>query len=320
MSLNDLLKIERRARKSGDLQTTNHIPRGGSGYGLQNGKRVVYRNGRIVPASSAVVQDLLIENPKGVVKGLYKYSGLKSIVEEPGSLGIIDPRLWMAMGRTKNQMAAVGRKEGEVNPQNPNLIWDLKSGDWIQNKAVTNQIAKTEKDKLRLRYNPDKFFGVCNFGDAVTRNKNINADIPENPNLFKGQTLISQGGGSTAILQPGDAGSNLNKDVISNQSNTSESIVGNENSNTLRINNAANSAEPKTPIVQEKETRQALKSDVFTLGKDGKPLGVMTRAQRRKWDADNQTTMQENIDRLKIQNRSYSSGNTESFHTETRSG
>ena len=57
--------------------------------------------------------------------------------------------------------------------------------------------------------------------------------------------------------------------------------------------------------------RGTLKSDVFTLGKDGLPLGVMTRAQRRKWDADpkNQALMQQNIAKLKIQNRTYGSGN-----------
>ena len=75
----------------------NWIPSSGSGIGLRNGRRVYYRNGRIAPASAAVIQDLLIENPIGLAKGLYKFSGLKSIVDNPGSLGIIDPRLWGAM-------------------------------------------------------------------------------------------------------------------------------------------------------------------------------------------------------------------------------
>ena len=50
-----------------------------------------------------------------------------------------------------------------------------------------------------------------------------------------------------------------------------------------------------------------LKSDVFTLGADGKPLGVMSRARRRKWDANNQALLKKNA--LTIANRTYSSGN-----------
>ena len=299
--LNDLLKIEGRARKSGNLKTTNHIPSSGSGYGLQNGKRVYYRKGKIAPAPSAVVQDLLIENPKGIAKGLYKHSGLKSIVEEPGSLGIIDPRLWLAMGRTKRNINTVGRKQGEVNPKNPNLIWDLKSGGWVQNKAVTNQIAKNQTDRSKM--NAAEFFGTGKYGDTKTRLENINAGIPENPNLFKGQMLISNG----QLVQAGSPGFGLKIDKVSNQGSTSEVEVGNTNSQAL----TSGQATPKAPIVQEKETRQALRSDVFTLDENNVPLGVMTRAQRRAWDAnpDNQKLMRRRKEELRIPSRTYSSGN-----------
>ena len=297
--LNDLLKIEGRARKSGNLDKINHIPSSGSGYGLQNGKRVYYRKGKIAPAPSAVVQDLLIENPKGIAKGLYKHSGLKSIVEEPGSLGIIDPRLWLAMGRTKRNINTVGRKQGEVNPKNPNLIWDLKSGGWVQNKAVTNQIAKNQTDRSKM--NAAEFFGTGKYGDTKTRLENINAGIPENPNLFKGQMLISNG----QLVQagsPGSPGSNLNKDTVSNQGTDKNDVVGTPNSNSLKVNSAI----PKAAVENETENRKLLKSDVFTLDENNKPLGVMTNAQRRKWDAANQELMRKN--QLKIGDRTYSSG------------
>ena len=296
--LNDLLKIEGRARKSGNLDKINHIPSSGSGYGLQNGRRVYYRKGKIAPAPSAVVQDLLIENPKGIAKGLYKHSGLKSIVEEPGSLGIIDPRLWLAMGRTKRNINTVGRKQGEVNPKNPNLIWDLKSGGWVQNKAVTNQIAKNQSDRSQM--NAAEFFGTGKYGDNKTRLENINAGIPENPNLFKGQMLISNG----QLVQAGSPGFGLKIDKVSNQGSTSEVEVGTVNSQA----HTPNQATPKAPIVKEKETRQALKSDVFTLDKDGNALGVMTRSQRRAWDAANQDLMRKRKNELRISDRSYSSG------------
>ena len=124
----------------------------------------------------------------------------------------------------------------------------------------------------------------------------------ENPNLFKGQMLISQGGGNTAILQPGSPGSNLNKDTVSNQGTDKNDFVGTPNSNTLKVNSAI----PEAPIVNETENRKLLKSDVFTLDENNKPLGVMTNAQRRKWDAANQELMRKN--QLKIGDRTYSSG------------
>ena len=58
----------------------------------------------------------------------------------------------------------------------------------------------------------------------------------------------------------------------------------------------------------EPTNREQLKSDVFTLDKDGKPLGVMTRAQRRKWDAANQDLMRKRKNDLLIANRNYGSG------------
>ena len=57
-----------------------------------------------------------------------------------------------------------------------------------------------------------------------------------------------------------------------------------------------------------------LKSDVFTLDKDGKMLGVMTRSQRRAWEKNNQQLLidrQRGIDSQtgksipKIEDRSY---------------
>ena len=62
-----------------------------------------------------------------------------------------------------------------------------------------------------------------------------------------------------------------------------------------------------TPDVKSdvKPNRAALKSDIFTLDKDGKALGVMTRGQRRRWEAANQDTMAANIKKLKISDRTY---------------
>ena len=70
----------------------------------------------------------------------------------------------------------------------------------------------------------------------------------------------------------------------------------------LELNNRA-AGQPKV----EKKSPQPplLKSDVFTLDKDNNPLGVMTRARRRRWEANNQDLMRKNMERLKIANRTY---------------
>ncbi len=128
--------------------------------------------------------------------------------------------------------------------------------------------------------NPDQYFGVGKYGDKATQFQNLNAGIPENPNLFPGQTLISQGGGNTAILQPGSPGFGLKIDKVSNQGSTSEDEVGNPNSQALKIGQV----DPVTPIVQEKNVT---KSNVFTKHyATGKTLGVMTRAKRRAYDIE----------------------------------
>ena len=63
---------------------------------------------------------------------------------------------------------------------------------------------------------------------------------------------------------------------------------------------------PEEKVKEQKDVkpnRAALKSDVFTLDKDGNPLGVMTRGQRRRWEAANQDLLAKN--KLKIGDRTY---------------
>ena len=72
------------------------IPSNGTGIGLWRGRRVYYVNGKRQSG-------LTIRNPMGdsIAKGLYTMSGVRSIVENPGSLGIIDPRVWQAALRIR---------------------------------------------------------------------------------------------------------------------------------------------------------------------------------------------------------------------------
>ncbi len=170
---------------------------------------------------------------------------------------------------------------------------------------------------------PSQYFGTGNFGDKATQTANIrNIDnmqisaehrrnVAKDPFNVKHFMPVAISNAGTGFVKPGEPGFNLQRDVISNQGSTSESIVGKETSNTLRINKNDNQATPKAPIVKEKETRQALRSDVFTLDENNVPLGVMTRAQRRAWDAnpDNQKLMRRRKEELRIPSRTYSSGN-----------
>ncbi len=81
-------------------------------------------------------------------------------------------------------------------------------------------------------------------------------------------------------------------------------------------NNQASLTIPKKEKKKE-ETQPFLRSDVFTLDKDGNRLGLMTNRQRLAWDKENQALMrnrQKGIDpitgksKLKIADRTYSSG------------
>ena len=172
----------------------------------------------------------------------------------------------------------------------------------IQKKFNNNPNVKANQTAAST-LNPNQYFGVGKYGDKTTQFQNLNADIPENKDLFKGQMLISNG----QLVQAGSPGFGLKIDKVSNQGSTSEVEVGNTNSQAL----TSGQATPKAPIVQEKETRQALRSDVFTLDENNVPLGVMTRAQRRAWDAnpDNQKLMRRRKEELRIHSRTYSSGN-----------
>ena len=70
-------------------------------------------------------------------------------------------------------------------------------------------------------------------------------------------------------------------------------------------NNQESLTIPKKEEKKEKP-KPFLRSDVFTLDKDGNRLGVLTNRQRLAWDKENQGVMTAN--QLKINNRTYSSG------------
>ena len=138
---------------------------------------------------------------------------------------------------------------------------------------------------------------ITTVGDKVIR---TDGDIPPNgstqPKSLDQRLLEEAGGGSTS--QPSKVSTEVVENIKNNNTNSTSS-------------QSLNTTVPDTALANKESSdlpnRGSLKSDVFTLGADGKPLGVMTRAQRRKWDANNQELLKRNA--LTIANRTYSSGN-----------
>ena len=147
---------------------SNWIPTNGYGIGIKNGKRVYFRNFKVQPNWTPVIQDLLIENPMGLVRGAYKLSGLKSIVEEPGSLGLIDPRLWLSMGRSRKNLAELGIEPPDPEVQRniaknrAKLLLErelgLQFGDLpIEEKEeVKDEVKEEVKDEVKVEENKEK--------------------------------------------------------------------------------------------------------------------------------------------------------------------
>tara|TARA_R100000781_G_scaffold53705_2_gene35093 strand:- start:148 stop:933 length:786 start_codon:yes stop_codon:yes gene_type:complete len=103
-------------RDAENRKISTWLPPNGTGIGLWRGRRVYYVNGKRQSG-------LTIRNPMGdsignTLKGLtiqgakdlYTITGARSIVENPGSLGILDPRVWQAAVRTRKNIAQLGVK------------------------------------------------------------------------------------------------------------------------------------------------------------------------------------------------------------------
>tara|TARA_R100001082_G_C4317030_1_gene139392 strand:+ start:115 stop:837 length:723 start_codon:yes stop_codon:yes gene_type:complete len=149
---------------------SNWIPTNGYGIGIKNGKRVYFRNFKVQPNWTPVLQDLLIENPMGVVRGAYKLSGLKSIVEEPGSLGLIDPRLWLSMGRSRKNLAELG-----IKPPDPEVQRNIAKN---KAKLLLEQQSGLQFDELPVDEKGKQVPVITNNdGEVVVKNNNTSKKV-----------------------------------------------------------------------------------------------------------------------------------------------
>ena len=182
----------------------------------------------------------------------------------------------------------------------------------IQKKLDENpEVLKNEAAKKNM--SSDEFFGVGNYGDETVANANVRK--------FDNKAISAQHRLRISKLDPwsvagleakfGDGSkfsmSNL-KEVQENPGKGTTATGDNITDNTLLYKTTQEKTGEQKPFINQvssdvKPNRAGLKSDIFTLDADGKALGVMTRGQRRLWEAANQDLLAKN--KLKIGDRTY---------------
>jgi len=119
-------------RDAENKKISTWLPPNGTGIGLWRGRRVYYVNGK--RQSGLTIRNPIGDSIGNTLKGLtiqgakdlYTITGARSIVENPGSLGIIDPRVWQAALRI--------RRNTKLNKETPKK----------QSKEVLENIARNQ--------------------------------------------------------------------------------------------------------------------------------------------------------------------------------
>ena len=160
-------------RDAENRKLSTWIPSSGSGIGLWKGRRVYYVKGK--RQAGLTIRNPIVDNVgndlkalgKGTLglaiqgaKDLYTITGARSIVENPGSLGALDPRVWQAAVRTRKNIAQLGIKPPKQ-----------------QSKEV----------RLRIAENQAKLM-TEGFGTSIDNKKLIKQDKEELKNLKSNET------------------------------------------------------------------------------------------------------------------------------------
>ena len=221
-------------------------------------------------------------------------------------------------------------KEGAQNIQKEELRIETKS-----NKARLTLAQEIESDK-ELLASLSNTKGVTSMNERQIRaqEKNVQKRLNSNQTKFdkidfsEGKAKFNNQGDQFRFSSPEGRyvfkdnaeqlrfESNMTKAGIATlpNFNTGTGVVETPKGDNIDLTQTTNTPKEQTKVQQAvtpdvksevKPNRAALKSDIFTLDKDGKPLGVMTRGQRRRWEAANQDTMAANIKKLKIGDRTY---------------
>ena len=174
------------------LMKKTWIPRGGTGKGLRNGRRVYYRNGKVVPASAAVVQDLLIENPTELAKGtldnaLYAGKALYNLTRDTSN-AVLGPVLspWQIANQVKFAKAVKEEEEDSKKskqvPPAEIVGQDYFDTDYTKKKELKKQEGDSALQETRSQL-------------LINKNKELyeeDYNYPEGEQVFEPDTTTEQ--------------------------------------------------------------------------------------------------------------------------------
>ena len=174
------------------LMKKTWIPRGGTGKGLRNGRRVYYRNGKVVPASAAVVQDLLIENPTELAKGtldnaLYAGKALYNLTRDTSN-AVLGPVLspWQIANQVKFAKA-VKEEEEDSKKSNQLPLAETVGQDYFDTDYTKKKELKKQEGDSALQETRSQLL--------INKNKELyeeDYNYPEGEQVFEPDTTTEQ--------------------------------------------------------------------------------------------------------------------------------
>ena len=174
------------------LMKKTWIPRGGTGKGLRNGRRVYYRNGKVVPASAAVVQDLLIENPTELAKGtldnaLYAGKQLYNLTRDTSN-AVLGPVLspWQIANQVKFAKA-VKEEEEDSKKSNQLPLAETVGQDYFDTDYTKKKELKKQEGDSALQETRSQLL--------INKNKELyeeDYNYPEGEQVFEPDTTTEQ--------------------------------------------------------------------------------------------------------------------------------
>jgi len=245
----------------------NWIPEGGSGIGVLNGKRQYFQKGKTAPNWAVPFQDLVIENPVGLAKGAAglvsntaKSVGLNPMeyLKNPGSLGILDPRVWGAMNQSRKNIKDLNLKpipsydhtQGADLPEEL-LEASLKNANTTAIKELT-QVQPGSKQEVEVETNP---------GTGTETGATVKTEIPTLTRIEERALKQASGKGSVAKSK-----ALLKKWKIDRaQQNQESSAINNDGDPVASVNNPSGNNTTKlsyTPTAEQmkiKADQQILK-------------------------------------------------------------
>tara|TARA_R100001082_G_scaffold98636_1_gene67006 strand:+ start:69 stop:761 length:693 start_codon:yes stop_codon:yes gene_type:complete len=173
------------------------IPSNGTGIGLWKGRRVYYVNGKRQSGLTIrnPVGDSIGNTLKGLTiqgaKDLYTITGARSIVENPGSLGILDPRVWQAAVRTRKNIAQLGVKPPKEQSEEVRLriaenqakLMTVGFSNTKENKKLINQDKQELKNLKAKITDPVELEKITKMENLANNNQDlVNNGFPANSN------------------------------------------------------------------------------------------------------------------------------------------